>query len=105
MILTTYVRPGMILQVAGDVFFWWGPGAGAELTKKSYNQGIVGCTPGPTYPVMGNPYVSPIYSPQESIEKTINISHRYVEIFRLEPLLCVNLATGCCLVRQRESLY
>ena len=36
------------------------------------NQGIVGCTPGPTDPVMGNPYISPIYwvfmgySPQES---------------------------------------
>ena len=40
-----------------------------------------GCTPGPTYPVMGNPYISPIYSgnfwviiynPQESPENTMN---------------------------------
>ena len=39
---------------------------------------IVGCTPIPTYPVMGNPYVGPIwwvfmgYNPQESLENTIN---------------------------------
>ena len=35
-----------------------------------------GCTPGPTYPVMGNPDISPriygCYNPRESLENTIN---------------------------------
>ena len=40
---------------------------------------IFGCTPIPTYPVMGNPYFEPYitwvymgHSPQESLENTIN---------------------------------
>ena len=50
-------------------------------------QGIVGCTPIPTYPVMGNPYIRPITRgylwvsyPQESQGRTPAKYHGYTYV-------------------------
>ena len=55
-------------------------------------QGIVGCTLGPTYPVMGNPYISPISRgylwvsyPQESLENPINTMDTLLGVHPIVP--------------------
>ena len=60
-------------------------------------QGIVGCTPIPTYPVMRNPYISPKlgYDPQKSLENTINTMG--TRTLGVHPCLSLEYCYVCCL--------
>ena len=64
------------------------------------SQGIVGCTPGPTYPVMGNPYIRPV-------------SRGYLWVIPKNPKVELNKdrfatrgnALICKIVRHTDSLF